>query len=253
MITIFLGNIGSGKTAVAVKTMLDRYYTKFYSNIKIKKENSNCIFIDPSMMLKKELIESKTKKDGTVQNTYNLDVNKEFWQNAPKPLSVVLDETDQFLNARMSMSKINRLINLWIAMLRRVLGSADTETELILITQLSRKIDSVPKEMAHKVKYFVCHYLKQCQKCLRIYQLNSEMPDQLETCPHCRFFRWKKFNHVIEQWSFAGMEDFTKWKYLGLDTSYEHFNITNIEEYFPYYDTYQWESMFEDLYKYCSS
>lgn len=246
MITLFIGNIGSGKTACGVRQVKKQSWKTFYSNINIKAKN--CIKIRPEMIIKKVKTGEKRKRDGTVEEIFRSELNKEFWQDAKKPLSIILDETDQFMNARMSMSKTNRILNQWLAMLRRVIGSSDVHNELILITQLTRKMDVIPREMAHKVKYFICHYRKTCKRCLVTYHEHSNMPERIDTCISCGGHAFTEHSHRIHVLCFTDTEALDMYLETGAKTFYQNYFIKDIGDYFKYYDTYQWDDMFEGLY-----
>lgn len=245
MITLFLGNVGSGKTASAVWEVINKPYRKYYTNIKIKAKNA--ISIKGDMIIKKELQRTVNKKDGTQKPIYDISLNKEFWMNVEKPISIILDETDQYLFARSGMSKTNKIMSQWLSMIRRVLGQGDVNAELILITQLSRKMDVIGREMAHNIKYFLCTYLIQCKKCGATYQENSDMPKKMELC-ECGGYRFNKHSHVITVYCFADIDAFTGWKEWGMKTYYENYNILDIHKTFDKYDSYQWDDMFEDFY-----
>jgi len=112
MIRLYFGNVGSGKTVHAVR---DMYLTKnrmaTYSNIKTKKLK-NSKLIDGSMIIKREIVDHKKKRDGTVVPVEKLKLNSEFWrEKSDEPLSVILDEAHNILNARRAMSKVNQLVN----------------------------------------------------------------------------------------------------------------------------------------------
>ena len=61
MITIILGNVGSGKTALAVREMaMNLNDRKTYSNIQTKLKNQ--IDISPDMIIQKEIVDYKTNR-----------------------------------------------------------------------------------------------------------------------------------------------------------------------------------------------
>lgn len=248
MISIYLGNIGSGKTVCAVRDIvLNRTYRKVYSNILIKKLK-HVIPIKHEMIIKKELTGYKKVK-GENEPVYDKKLNKEYWKNIKEPITCVLDEAHAIINARRAMSKINIIVTDWLALLRRVLGSSQSGYgELILITQLPNRIDIIAREMATQIRFHKCHYKKICKKCNTVWQENSEMPEGFWECPKCHSPNIKKYDHMIEVWHFASMRHFNAWKEFNQRAFYKHYIVNDIENYFKYYNTMQWDNMFGDVY-----
>jgi predicted Zn-ribbon and HTH transcriptional regulator len=243
MITISLGNIGSGKTATIVREMkINHNERKTYSNIKTSLDNQ--IEIAPSMIIKK--VVKGHKKNGDEIIEYKL--NKEFWQEIKEPINVVIDEAHTIMNARRSMSKVNIIVSDWISMLRRVLGSSEAGYgELTIITQLLRRIDPITRDLATRVIYNVCHYQKTCKNCKLSWSEHSELPETLFRCPRCKSNEIKKHNHIIECWKFKNCGDYEMWQMFGMKNFYKHYFIYDIEKYFNYYDTLQWDNLFESF------
>ena len=241
MIRIFLGNAGSGKTACAVREMtLNENDRKTYSNI-ITKGLKNNIVIKPEMIIVKEDVENSKK--------HKLSLNKQFWEDIHEPINVILDEAHSLMNARRSMSSVNIIITDWLAMIRRVLGSADSGYgNLILITQLPNRIDIIARDMATQVRYHICHYYKLCRKCGYYWKENNEIPEPLWLCPICSSARIKKCHHSIEIWHFRNMNSYMAWHDFAMASYYRHYFIDDIERYFKHYNTLQWEYMFSELY-----
>lgn len=75
----------------------------------------------------------------------------------------------------------------------------------------------------------------------------SDSPEKIKVC-HCGCNRLLKHSHAIEVMHFAGMTSFDAWKEFGMNTYYAHYFIDDIEKYFPYYNTHQWEDLFSTLY-----
>ena len=249
-IKIYLGRVGSGKTATAVRDMaLNLNNRNTYSNI-ITKNIKNQITITSKMIIKKEIEDhKKNKKTGELEPVYRFTLNKEFWKNIKEPINVTLDEAHSILNARRSMSKVNIVITDWLALIRRVLGESEQGMgDLIMITQLPNRIDIIARDMASNINYHICHYTKGCWDCSTTWTENSEMPEPLWNCPECYSNNIKKFGHTIEVYSFGSMKDYEFWRDFSQETYYKHYLINDIEDYFPCYDTMQWESMFSDLY-----
>lgn len=248
MIRISLGNVGSGKTVCEVREMfLNHAKRKTFSNIKTKLKHQ--INISPDMIIQNEVVGTKNKKDGTIEEVTKKTLNKEFWMGIKEPINVVIDEAHSIINARRSMSKTNEIVGQWLALIRRVLGSSENGYgELVFITQLPRKLDVIAREMATQVRYHVCHFIKGCHNCGSKWRETSEIPEQLHQCPMCSGWNIKKFNHQIEVWCFPNMYAYQGWSMEGISTFYKHYIITDIEKYFPLYDTLQWDNLFEDHY-----
>ena len=248
MISIYIGNIGSGKTACAVRDIaLNRTCRKVYSNILMKKLK-NAIPIKHDMIVKKELAGYKKTKDGQ-EPVFDKKLNSEYWKNIKEPISVVLDEAHAIINSRRAMSKINIIVTDWLALLRRVLGSSDSGYgELVLITQLPNRIDIIARQMATQIRFHKCHYRKRCKKCGAVWQENSEMPEGLWECPKCGSSSLLKYNHMIEVWHFASMKNYEMWQEFGKRCFYKHYLVNDIEEYFKFYDTLQWDNLFSEVY-----
>lgn len=253
MILLYLGNVGSGKTLSAVVDMVEnRQHLEFYTNVKpLKpKETPWIIPIKPEMIVKKELLGMKKHKGGKEEPVYKYELNKEFWLGMQgKAKSIVLDEIHNMMNARRPGSKVNVIMGDFLALARRIVGDdPQAEGDMILITQLGRRADIIAREMAHKIVYHVGHYTKTCQRCGCSWRETSEMPEQAKVCLACGFWRLKKHSHFIEKWHFAGTSAFDAWRSFGLKTFHKHYFLRNVERYFPYYSTLQWENLLSDLY-----
>lgn len=243
MIRICLGAPGSGKTASVVRelAMNKDSKTKTYSNI-ITTDIKNNVRLKPEMLIKK--VEVGKKKDGTP--IYKQEFNKEFWKNIidkKEKINIVIDEAHTLLNPRRAMSNINIIMTDFIAMCRRVLGTKSAnDGELTFITQIERRIDPIARELCTNVKYHICHILVECKRCHSIYNINNEIYMD-SFCSNCGSKNFKEIDWKIEVFEFYNMEQFTQWKY-GDGNFSEHYLLTDIEKYFKYYNTMQWESLF---------
>lgn len=248
-IIISLGNVGSGKTAVAVREMeKDGRKVKTYSNIITKGIDHNNV-IDARMIVKKEIKEIKTKRDGTKEPIYDWKINDKFWRSLPKPINVVIDEAHSVMNARKSMSKANIIVTDWLALLRRVLGSVDAASgSLTLITQLPNRIDVIAREMATMVKFHRCHFTKTCKACGLSWGETNDNPEPSAQCYRCGSYELMKHNHRIEVFHFANMENYQTYSMFNIATYHRHYFINDIETIFPLYDTLQWDNLFENIY-----
>lgn len=249
MIKILLGSVGSGKTACMVREMyLNNSHRLTYTNIKTKKIK-NCKLISPDMIINNEIVDYKKKKDGSSEPVYKKTLNAQYWKNINEPINVVIDEAHSIINARRAMSKTNEIVNQWLALIRRVLGSSESGYgELTFITQLWNRLDIIAREMATQVRYHICHFQKTCKKCRASWSEHSEQPENLYQCPLCASFSIRKHNHQIEVYHFKNMEYFLAWKEYKQQSYYKHYVITDIEKYFPLYNTLQWDNLFEDYY-----
>jgi len=233
MIRIVIGNIGSGKTASVVREMaLNKSGRMTYSNI-ITEQIPNNITIERGMIIK------GIDKD--------ISLNIDFWKNQTKTnnaLNVILDEAHTLLNPRRAMSKQNIIMSDFLALLRRVLGSADSGYgTLTLITQLERRLDPIAKEMSTNVRFCVCHYKKSCMKCGFTWRENNETAEPGFQCQKCGSKEIKKHSHTVEVWHFRSFEHFNAWKECGEKTYHKHYIINDIEKYFPLYNTMQWDNL----------
>ena len=246
MIKILLGNIGSGKTACTVRElMLNKSNRITFSNIKTKGIKNN-VLISSDMIIKKEII--KTKQSGQV--IYKLRLNVDFWKKVIKKyksINVIIDEAHTILNARRAMSDVNKIMTDFMSLLRRIIGSSESGYgELVLISQLERRIDIVAKEMSTNVRYHLCHYKKTCKICFSTWNETNEIPEPLFNCPKCGSWQLIKHSHVIEVWHFKNVDFFVLWKYYRKKTYHQHYLINDIENYFHAYNTLQWENLISD-------
>jgi len=243
MIRLVLGNVGSGKTASTVRWMKTHNDRTIVTNIAVKgKDFKHVIKLKPEMILLKE--PKGQKKNGEV--VYDLKLNTQFWKDLvkdKKKLHVVIDEAHTFFNPRRSMSKINIIMTDFLALLRRVLGSNDSTGELVLITQLSRRLDVIAKEMATKTQYCVYHFIEQCNNCGVKWQDNNENPDKRYNCPKCNSHRIQRIQSVIEIWDFRNVDDFNRFHDYNEKTYYNHYLIRDITTIFGNYDTLQWDDL----------
>lgn len=227
---------------------LNKTARKVYSNI-ITKKLSHVIPIKNTMIVKKDIVGYKKKIDGTQEPVYKMKLNIDYWKDIKEPLSCVLDEAHAIINSRRAMSKVNIIVTDWIALLRRVLGSSPSGYgELVLITQLPNRIDIIARDMATQVRYHLCHYKKHCNKCGTEWLENSEMPEIFWNCPNCESSNLKKFDHKIEVWHFRSMQHYNIWNEFKKDSFHKHYIVNDIEKYFSFYSTLQWDNMFSDLY-----
>lgn len=246
---MFVGNPGSGKTATAVREMaLMSSGRPIITNIKTR-HLKHCTLLKPDMIIKRELVGVRKKRDGKEEPVYEDKLNVDFWKGINHPIDIVIDEAHTILNSRRSMSKINVLMSDWLALLRRVIGSSDAGYgRLILISQLTRRLDVIAKDMSTQVRFFRCHYVKTCKKCGLGWSENNDLPEPAYSCPQCGSFSLLKHSHRVEVWHFSDVNSFIGWKDFGINTFHRHYVIDDIENFFGLYDTLQWDNMFGELY-----
>jgi len=215
-----------------------------YANIKTSLPN--CQMLKSEMIIKKEQV--GVRKNG--EAIYDFKLNVDFWKSIGKPINVVLDEAHTMFNARKSMSKVNIIMTDWLALIRRVLGQAESGYgELVLISQLANRIDIIAREMATNVRWHVMHYSKTCMKCGYTWQEDSDSPEPIWACESCGCFKIKKHSHYCEVWHFGSMQAYETYRSFGMSTFHMHYIISDIEKYFTLYDTFSWESLTSTLYE----
>lgn len=241
MIKLILGNVGSGKTASVVRWMRESKNQRIYTNIDVKL--GHVIKLKPEMVIKKE--QKGMKRDGTP--IYDMKLNEEYWKEERKKynnISVVIDEAHTFFNPRRSMSKLNIIMTDFLALLRRIVGSTgEREGKLILITQLSRRLDVIGRDMATDVEFCVNHYQILCKGCGYCWSETNEVPNKPEKCPNCMSYKLKKQNDYIEVWGFRDHESYKLWSESGVRNYYSHYLIHDIKSVFGIYDTLQWDDL----------
>jgi len=252
MIKLSLGNVGSGKTATAVLHMLQNPDKVYFTNIDVFGKGTKHIHkIKREHIIKKTLVQ--VKKNG--EEVFKLEFNKEFWFEQIKKykmISVIIDEAHIFFNPRRSMSKLNIIMTDFLALLRRIVGSVDGEKgELILITQLSRRLDVVAKEMATHITYSINHKQvfctnKKCQHYDVKISTHNENPEQYIYCSYCSK-NLTSSKMLIEQVHFKSLENFENWYYYGQKSYFKRISICDIEKIFKNYNTFQWEDIFTDI------
>ena len=239
--------MGSGKTACMVREIIKNIDDKInYTNIKIFNKKARYVLINRDMIIKKELL-STTKKG---EPNYKYMLNEEFWKNLRKEkkyINVILDEAHTLVDSRRAMSKENKIMMDFIALLRRILGDSDSDYgELILITQLGRRLDVIARDLVNNVHYHICHYKKRCNKCKFAIYENNEQLEKMKICPVCNNNKFIKSNFIIEKFEFENVEKCSIWIDTGIKNYFKHYYITDIEKYFKFYDTFQWENLISE-------
>ena len=243
MIRLIFGNPGSGKTASAVRYMKMNPHKNFITNIDVRgKDFRHVIKLTPGMILKRDQVGSK--RNG--RPIFNLTLNSEFWKEALlkyKALNVIIDEAHIFFNPRRSMSKINLIMTDFLALLRRVLGTGNDNGELILISQLSRRLDVIAKEMSTSISFCLNHYTTRCSHCHSSWSETNETPDPFLFCPRCKSYKIKRVKNIIEVFDFRDIDHFMSFKELKSKTYFRRYIIKDIETIFGNYDTLQFDDL----------
>lgn len=233
MIRIFLGKLGSGKSAYAVREMARNVTDRVtYTNI-VTKGISNVRLINPQDVIRKKVIDEKKKK-------YELDLNVEYWAQQKKPLNVVWDEVHLTANSRMSTSKANMVLSRFIAMARRITGFDERGYgTFTFIAQKERTIDVNVRELANEIIYLVSKWVVRCEECgLRVF-IHSEMP-QYERCYRCGSWKVVKGDLILEVFHFNDWFKLYNWEQrIKGRWHFKREIITDIESYFRHYDTLQ--------------
>lgn len=240
--------MGSGKTACVVREMvLNTDEKTTFANIILKGKKHNVKQINRKMIF----LETQTGTKKTGEPITKLSFNADFWKNTrtnfPLGINVCIDEAHTLMDSRRSMSKENVIMNDFMALLRRILGdSGEGYGELVLITQIGRRLDVNARELATSVHYHVCHYHRTCAKCGYTFRENNEVYNKPKLCPSCGNRKMNKHSFVIEKWEFNSMDALDYWLDHGHRSYQKHYYITDIEKYFKYYDTYQWENLISE-------
>lgn len=237
MIIIFLGNLGSGKTLNAVRTIVnDKSDRKTYTNIGLKKYK-HFYKIKPQDVILKEKDEKGKEK---------LDLNVKFWQKQKKPLNIIWDEVHLTANARSSMTKANMVISRFIAMARRIVGfDKRGYGHLIFIAQSERTIDANIRDLVNEIDYHIGHWVLRCSDCGHNQSWNSQM-HVMEKCLNCDSPVIEKTDFTTEVLKFKSWDSYYKFILMGSKLYFERILIEDIEDYFKYYDTLQFENIWEN-------
>jgi len=244
-----LGNVGSGKTLMMVREMVLQKDNKItFSNIIIKGKNKkNVVQISRKMIFKETVI--KIKKDGekVIKESLNVDFWKDMREKYPEGINVVLDEAHTLMNSRRAMSNTAIIMNDFMSLLRRILGdSGEGYGELVLITQLGRRLDINARELATSIHYHRCHYKRTCVKCNFNFWETNEMYEKPKVCPRCGHRRMTKSNFIIEKHEFNCIDNLNMWLDHKMKTYQKHYYVTDGEKYFKDYNSFQWENLISE-------
>lgn len=255
MIRIFLGNVGSGKTISAVKELVDGkdnpYSLPTFSNIITKKKGKYALPknhpIKRDMLIKKDIV--RVKKDGSPE--YTLSFNKEFWLKQKEKyngFNIVLDEAHTLIDARRFMSKQNKVLNDFLALIRKIAQNPNSDATLTLISQLGNRLDLTARQLCTEVRYHIGLYDKVCSKCRAYWSEHSNMSDyqKLKQCPNCESYKIKKCNHRVLIHFFNNMKEYDEWNISGINSMRKTVQVSDMQYYFPFYDTYQLDDLISE-------
>lgn len=246
MIRIYLGRLGSAKTVSTVREILrDESNRITYTNINIKK-TKNVRKIRAENLIKKTLVSEKTKRDGSTEQKFKYEFNLDFWLKQKKPLNIVWDEIHFIANSRESQSKLNRVMSRFLSMGRRITGfDKKGYGHFIFIAQTSRTIDVNIKDLCNEIKYFILFWHLKCKNCQVSLWHNSELKET-EFCKFCGSWDLERSNFRVQIFRFHNFSDYLKWSEGWGQFYFEKSWITDIENYFQYYDTHQTENIFDE-------
>jgi hypothetical protein len=232
----------SGKSLSAVKEMYSNPEFKYYSNIKTEDIKNN-ILIRPEFLVKKTLV--KVKKNG--ESVYAHEFNKEYWMNVKKKgemLNIVLDEVQALYDARRAMSSPSKIMNDFIALIRKILSNKDaSHGTCTMISQLDRRIDIIGIEMANQIRYHIAEYDKSCMRCGCTWHENNEIPIIKIRCPACGHIHLRQHNMIVHAYYFDGLGSYMKWIQAGYKTYFLHTIMKDGNYYFDKYDSFQWSDL----------
>lgn len=249
MIRISTGLLGSGKTLHEVREMYqDKTKVHFFSNILTKGVPKNTT-LKREMIYKKERIGEVKKRDGKIEPIYKYVLNLEFWKKVKKPVSIIIDEAHEILNAREFMSKKNNLVSSWVSLLRRIVQDKETgyTGELVLITQNPYRIDKNIRDLTTQIRHHTMNWLSVCVDCDSGWVENSDMAEKLKYCPVCCSADIFKKDYVLRIKFFNTLGNYDLWHIQCMKTYYKEIQVMDCEDYFNLYDTLQIKNFFDDI------
>jgi len=247
MLRLYLGNLGSGKSASVIREIVnDKSDRMYYTNIKTK-GIKNAIQIKPSDVIQKVITSSKINKDGVVEEKFKFDLNKKYWMKQKKPLNLVWDEIHLTANARNSQSTVNKIFSRFISMGRRITGFDEKGYgHFIFIAQAERTIDVNIRELANEIRYHRMYWVMTCKICKFALRVNSDM-EEIENCLSCGSWKLVRSSFRIRVFRFNNWMAYLKFREgWGGRYHFEKYEITDIEKYFKHYDTHQMEDLWDD-------
>ena len=77
---------------------------------------------------------------------------------------------------------------------------------------------------------------------------DTDMPERARVCFRCGSNKLKRKDFFVRVKFFDNIRSFDAWRDFSAKTWYKDVVYEDLEKYFPYYDTLQWEGLFTDLY-----
>ena len=246
MIRIYLGRLGSAKTASTVRELCkDESNRVTYTNINTK-GIKGIKKIKADNLIKKTVMSEVKKRDGTTEQKVKYEFNIDFWKKQKKPLNIVWDEIHFVANSRESQSKLNRVMSRFLSMGRRITGfDAKGYGHFIFIAQTSRTIDVNIKDLCNEIRYHIMYWNLKCNNCLIALWNNSELKET-EFCKFCGSWDLERSNFRVQIFKFNNFTNYLKWSEGWGKFYFEKYWILDIEDYFKFYDTHQIENIFDN-------
>lgn len=244
MLTLYCGSLGASKTTNAVRTMVkDNSGLPTYTNIRTK-NIPKAVFFENKLLIKEEIITSGKRE----KKKYSF--NRDYWLSLPKPMNIVIDEVHFLADSRESQSQMNKAVTEFISMARRIIGMDQYGYgDFIFIAQRPSTIDVRIRDLITNVVYHVLHWILECDNCGLRMKWSSEKPN-IKFCPHCHKRSLRKEHFRTEQYYFTSVERMNEWLILGTARGKPYYRrniITDISDYFNYFDTHQYLKAEKDL------
>ena len=216
-----------------------------YTNINIK-GIKNVRKIKSSDIIKKTLVASVNKRDGSTEEKYKYDFNMDFWKKQKKPLNIVWDEIHLVANSRSSQSSLNRCMSKFISAGRRITGfDKKGYGHFIFIAQTARTVEVNIKDLCNEIRYHVLFWILKCTDCQVSLWHNSELKET-EFCRFCGSWDLERSSFRVQIFRFHTFSDYLKWSEGWGKFYFEKYWILDIQKYFKYYDTHQIENIFDE-------
>ena len=147
MIIAIVGGVGSGKSLLATKKVIE---SPFHSYVNYEVKSKNCTRLKKSHIIL-DNIEMVGKNND--KEKHNYAVNWPYWNDAlvkHKDFNLVIDEVHNLFHSRKSNSTWSVLGTIWISQIRKILGESE-KTHLYLITQKVHRMDVAFRDLLNKI------------------------------------------------------------------------------------------------------
>ncbi len=241
-----MGKLGSGKSISAIREIAnDKSGRMNYSNI--KNDLKNCKMIRGSDIIKKILVSTKEKKDGSVEEKFKYEFNMAYWLKQKKPLNIIWDEIHFVANSRSSQSSLNKCMGKFLSSGRRIVGMDEGGYgHFIFLAQASRTIDVNIRDLCNEVRYHIMWWISECKMCGKGRWVTSEVKE-VEFCIFCGSWKLLRRNFMVQVYKFYDFIDYQKWNEGWGKFYFEKVWITDVEDYFEHYNTHQIEGIFDEF------